>query len=131
MVRRASIESLRFHKNHALIRFHDISDRTAAEELRGAEIAIMEHDRPDLEEGAFYYDDLVGLRVVDATTEDTIGTVKAVIYGTHSEYLEIKFKDKHTTFLMPFVEEIVKDVDLEKGCIAADIPPGLIDHCQT
>ena len=70
-------------------RFEGISDRSAAESLRGSLIEIERSALPELEEGEYYHADLVGLPAVDESGTD-VGTVVAVENYGAGDLLEIE-----------------------------------------
>ena len=84
----------------AVARFEGISDRSAAEALRGSLIEVDRSALPPLGEGEYYHVDLIGL---DVTTIDggTIGKVVAVENYGAGDLLEIKLADGRRS-LIPF-----------------------------
>jgi len=60
----AAVESVRMHQGAALVKLSGVDTRTDAEDLRGALLAVREEDRPELEEGRFWLDDIIGLEAV-------------------------------------------------------------------
>lgn len=69
-----SILGWRFHKGHVLLQLEGVSDRTAAEGLRGKRLLIPGDQRRELPPDRWYHDDLVGLEVRDPGGE-VIGEV--------------------------------------------------------
>ncbi|MGB1417007.1 MAG: ribosome maturation factor RimM [Synechococcus sp.] len=112
-------------KSLFVVHFEGVDDRSSAEALVGRELLVPADDRPQLEEGEFHRMDLVGLevRVDDNTT--AIGTVSDLISGGN-DLLEIQLLDGRTV-LVPFVDAIVPDVELESGWLRLTPPPGLLD----
>jgi 16S rRNA processing protein RimM len=91
--------SVRDAKN-PVARFEGIENRSAAEVLRGSLIEVDRSALPPLEEGEYYYADLIGLPAVDREGKP-IGTVAAVEnYGT-GDLLEIEQEDGKRP-LIPF-----------------------------
>jgi 16S rRNA processing protein RimM len=72
----------------AIARFEGISDRTAAEGLRGSLVEIDRDQLPPLEEGEYYYADLVGLVCVDESGK-ALGTVVAIENFGAGDLLEV------------------------------------------
>lgn len=116
-----TVRSARLHNGIQLLAFEEAADRTAAEGLRGTRLLAAEADEDD----AFYEDDLVGLAVV-STDGTALGTVTALHARPAQDLLEIELPDGRTAYL-PFVEEIVPEVDLDAGRVVADPPPGLLE----
>ena len=77
------------NKNLYVVQFAEIEDRTAAEELRGAQVLVPAADRPELAPGEFHYLDLVGLTVIDQASGQVLGTVVNLI-AAGNDLLEIE-----------------------------------------
>ncbi|HEY0629561.1 MAG TPA: ribosome maturation factor RimM [Sphingomicrobium sp.] len=73
----------------AIARFDGISDRTAAEALRGELVEIDRDQLPPLEEGEYYHADLIGLPCVDEGGEP-LGTVVAIENFGAGDLLEVE-----------------------------------------
>lgn len=110
------VEGWRVHKGHVLLTLSGISDRTAAENLRGKALRIPKDARRELPEGRFYHDDLVGLEVLDPGG-DRIGEVAGFDeVSTPSGLLEIRLSTG-ARLEVPFVEAWVAGVDLDAGVL--------------
>ncbi|GAB3579032.1 ribosome maturation factor RimM [Calidifontibacter terrae] len=117
-----TIRTARLHNGVQLLSFVEADDRTGAEGLRGTRLFAAPDDEDD---DGFYEDDLVGLAVVDLDGAP-LGTVAALHSRPAQDLLEIELPDGRTAYL-PFVAEIVPEVDLEAGKVVADPPPGLLE----
>lgn len=121
-----TIETGRVHSGRLLLRFAGVSDRTAAEALRNT-LLIAEVDPEDMpEDPDEYYDhQLMDLDVVLADGTE-IGRITEI---THlpSQDLFIVERPDGTEVMIPFVEEIVTEIDLVEQKAVIDPPPGLID----
>ncbi|HEY0622527.1 ribosome maturation factor RimM [Sphingomonas sp.] len=94
-----TLKALRDGPNGAIARFAEIPDRTAAEKLRGTELAVPRDALPPLGEGEYYHADLIGLAAVSETGE-AIGTVVAVENFGAGDVVEIERPDKKR-FMVP------------------------------
>ena len=72
------VESVWEHSNRLVFKFRGIDSMSDAEMWNGAEVRIPASEREPLEEGEFYFSDLVGCEVWDRTRGDRVGTVVAV-----------------------------------------------------
>ena len=99
----------------AVARFEGISERLAAEGLRGSLVEIDRSALPPLEEGEYYHADLIGLPVSDRDG-NRIGTVVAVENYGAGDLLEIERQGSKRS-LIPFREGIA---DFEDGRIILD-----------
>ena len=99
----------------AIARFEGISDRSAAEALRGSLVEVDRDALPPLEEGEYYHADLIGLRCFDAEGAPH-GTVVAVENFGAGDLLEVETPDGRRA-LIPFQSGIA---DLEDRRIVLD-----------
>jgi 16S rRNA processing protein RimM len=98
-----------------LARFEGVTDRAAAESLRGSLVEIDRSALPLLEEGEYYHADLLGLDAVDPHGQ-RVGTVSAVENYGAGDLLEIEDANGKRS-LIPFKPGIA---DLEDGQIRVD-----------
>jgi 16S rRNA processing protein RimM len=107
-----------------LVRFEEVSDRAAAEALRGTNLWIEERSRRPLRPGEYWPEDLAGCAVVspDGTS---LGTVRNLIEGAAQDRLVIA--NPRGVFEVPFVAALVREVDLDSRTIVVDAIEGLID----
>lgn len=117
-----TIERVRLHQDKWLVTFAGVTDRSAAERMRGVTL-VVEAEESD-EEDAWYPHELAGLR---AELED--GTVVGVVQGLEHlpahDMLVLKETDGART-LVPFVHAIVPVVDVPGGRVVLDPPGGLL-----
>ena len=106
------------NKGGAIARFAEVPDRTAAEKLRGTVLTVPRSALPALDEGEFYYSDLLGLPVVTDTGEE-IGRVCAVENFGATEIVEIE-KPDGKKFMVPLTQQAVPAWDAEKLTVNAD-----------
>ncbi len=115
-----AITSARDTQRGWLVQLAGITTRTAAEALRGKPVEV---DRAalDLDADDVLLADLVGCRVVlrDGTPW---GTVAAIDQGPGQDRLVIH--DHGVERLVPLVDELVPNIDLEAGVITVDPPEG-------
>lgn len=118
-----TLRSARLHNGIQLLAFEGAMDRTAAEGLRGTKLLAA----PDelAEDDAWYEEDLLGFDVV--LEDDTVvGTVKALESREVQDLLVVDGA-KGYDILVPFVEEIVPEIDEEARRVLITPPPGLLD----
>jgi 16S rRNA processing protein RimM len=90
----------------AIARFEGISDRTAAEALRGSLVEIDRDALPPLEEGEYYHADLIGMPCLDEGGQ-SLGTVVAVENFGAGDLLEVERPDGKRS-LIPFREPMAR-----------------------
>jgi 16S rRNA processing protein RimM len=120
------IESAHWHGNRLLLRFPGVDDRTAAEALRNTliEVERPEDAKPD-EPDAFYDSALRGCAVRDVDGND-VGVIRDVVHLPGQDLLAVKTPDDRE-ILVPFVGEIVPEVDIAARVVTIDPPSGLMD----
>ncbi|UUN29404.1 ribosome maturation factor RimM [Streptomyces sp. FIT100] len=121
-----TIETGRVHSGRLLLRFEGVRDRNAAEALRNTLlIADVDPDeRPD-ESDEYYDHQLIDLDVVLADGTQ-IGRITEISHLPSQDLLIVERPDGGEV-MIPFVEKIVTDIDLEEQKAVVDPPPGLID----
>jgi 16S rRNA processing protein RimM len=101
--------------------FTGITDRDAAESLKGQQLFVSRAALPEPEPEEFYYADLVGLRV-----EDSLGAALGTVKGIHNfgagDMLEIENTDGASDFV-PFTNAAVPVVDLKGGRVVVAVQP--------
>ncbi len=117
-----TIASTRVHRGIWLITFEEIPDRVGAESLRGTRLVLPESN-PQVEDVAFYEEDLVGLEARDPSGEK-VGTVSGLEIGPAQDRLVLTLTDGVTAYV-PFVKRIVPVV--AEDHVVVDPPPGLFD----
>jgi 16S rRNA processing protein RimM len=126
--RAVTITGSRPHQVRLLVRLEGVTDRTAAELLRGK---TFEGEAADVSgEETYYAHELVGMAVVDEDGGD-LGTVSALIELPETagyDLLEVRRGDG-STWLLPAVDEYVEVEDDPAGgerLAVIDPPEGLV-----
>ncbi|MBX7481026.1 ribosome maturation factor RimM [Qipengyuania qiaonensis] len=104
------------NKGGAIARFAEVSDRTAAEQLRGTALSVSRNALPALGEGEFYFSDLLNLAVVTDAGEP-VGRVCAVENFGATDIVEIE-KPDGKKFMVPLTEQAVPSWDDERLVIS-------------
>lgn len=121
-----TIESGRVHSGRLLLRFAGVRDRNAAEALRNVLlIAEVDPDERPEEPDEYYDHQLVDLDVVLADGTE-VGRIAEVSHLPYQDLFVVERPDGGEV-LIPFVEEIVTEVDLDGQRVVVAPPPGLID----
>ncbi|WP_067184117.1 ribosome maturation factor RimM [Microtetraspora niveoalba] len=122
------VEGTRWHKGILLLGLVGVDDRDAAEALRGTLLVIDSADLPPSDDPDEFHDhQLVGLAVVTVTGEP-VGEVADVLH--HGQDLLVVRRPSRGEAYVPFVKALVPEIDLEKGVLVVDAPPGLLDLDQ-
>lgn len=120
-----TVKELRWYNNQPVLFLEGIEDRTQAETLIKA-IMLVQQDLNETptEPDAWYDQQLVGLKVFRENLE--IGTVARVEHMPAQDLLVINYKD--TEVMVPFVKQIVPEVDIANGKLTVTPPMGLFEE---
>jgi 16S rRNA processing protein RimM len=119
-LRPVSVRDGRRQGRHLVAQLDGVSDRDAAEGLKGQTIAILRNQLPRLPKTQFYWADLVGLRVSTREGVD-LGTIREIIATGANDVLVVQ-GDKER--LIPFVTgQYVHEVDLGARTATVDWDP--------
>ena len=103
-----------------MVKFDDINDINDAIIFKGDEVFIK---REDLDIDGYVDEDIIGLKVYD--DDKLIGKVNSIIKNKQ-EILVVKNKNKN--YLIPFVDEFIKNIDLDKKILIINTIEGLLDE---
>ncbi len=109
-------------KKSALLSLKEIKDRNEAEKRAGARVYILRSSLSGPEEDAYYWSDLMGLKVID-TDGGFLGRLVSVMRTGSNDVYVVKNGDKET--LVPALEWVVTKIDLKGGIMEVDLPEGL------
>lgn len=108
------------HGKGLIAKLKDIDDRTQAESLYGLEIAVKRDQLEPLEEGEYYWADLLGLEV---STIDGVGlgVVEKIFETGANDVLIVRGEKEH---LIPYVRsDVIKEIDLAERRMLVDWDP--------
>jgi len=122
-----TIERGRVHSGRLLLAFEGVRDRDAAEALRNTLlVAEVDPDERPEDPEEFYDHQLIDLDVV--TRDGThVGRIAEVAHLPAQDLLVVR-RAEGGEALVPFVGEIVPEIDLAAQRIVVDPPPGLLDE---
>lgn len=116
------INSSRVHKGLHLITINGLTNINDVLMYVNKNIYVP-HDRSELGEGEYYYEDLIGLICYDSNKEE-IGEVIDLQEVPQGLILEIRGKEK--TILIPYVDEFIEEIDLDNKKILINEIEGLL-----
>jgi 16S rRNA processing protein RimM len=102
-----------------------VSDRDAADALRGRMVLADPEQLVPLEEGEFYWHQLVGCEVFD-TEGGRVGIVRE-IWETGAHDVLVVDGETGGRHLLSTARELMPEVDLEARRIVVEILPGMLD----
>lgn len=122
-----TIDGSRVHKNFQLLHFKGYPTINDVEKFRGGLLKVAEDALSDeLLEDEFYYHEIIGLKVVDDKNND-LGEVKDIFTTGANDVWTVARPGKKDWYL-PYIDDVVKDIDLEKGTVLVELMEGLMDE---
>jgi 16S rRNA processing protein RimM len=118
------IKSGKLYKNIFRLALQGIENRNDAEKRIGMEVFIEKAGLPDLEEDEYYWFEIIGL---DAFLEDgtRLGRVESIFQTGSNDVYVIKNSKNGRETLVPAIESVVMDIDLENKRMTVTLPDGL------
>jgi 16S rRNA processing protein RimM len=104
----------------AVIAFSGVSDRNAAEALKGTQLFIARAALPQTEEDEFYHADLIGLEAYDSEGR-LVGAIAAIHNFGAGDVIELTRDDGDTVHLA-FTRETVPVIDIAGGRVTIAVP---------
>ena len=118
------IQGARIQGGTVLLKLEDIGDRDTAAALRGAEVEVPTQDAVSLPKGQFYWHQVIGLRVEDATSHEPLGEVTDIIEtGANDVYI---VRGTRGEILVPAIKDVIKQIDPESGVMLIQPLPGML-----
>ena len=118
------IEEVKYHKDMVLIKFKGIDKVEQAEMLRNSYLTVSRDSVEKLEEGRYYIVDLLGLEVY--TDEQVLLGTLEDIFNTGSNDIYVVKSKEGKQILLPAIQDVIKQIDMENKKIIVHLLPGLI-----
>jgi len=111
-------------KKEAIVKFEGIDSIEQAQNLLRANIYLPLEVLPQAEEGELYYHEIIDFEVIDEE-KGSLGKVKSIYDQTPQELIAMDYNNFEV--LIPWVDEIVKEVDKKSKQVKVLLPEGLLD----
>ncbi len=121
--RAGRVEFLKPHKDRYLLAIEGLTSRERAEEWRGQEVFLRGGDTEALPEDTYYHWQILGLQVVSERGE-ALGVLEKVL-ETGANDVYVVTGPGGEELLLPAIEEVVREVDLEAGRMVVHLLEGL------
>ncbi|MGL4697866.1 ribosome maturation factor RimM [Enterococcus larvae] len=119
------IKSHRKHKNFDIVSFEEHPNINDVEKYRDGILKIEKDNVGELDDNEFYYHEIIGLAVLDEEGTE-LGKIKEILSpGANDVWVVQRIKKRD--LLLPYIESVVKKVDVANGQVIVEIPEGLID----
>jgi 16S rRNA processing protein RimM len=119
-----TVSSARWNKDILLLGFEEIETRNDAETLRGAKLFIETEELDEDDDEGWYEHELVGLEA--RVGSQVVGKVAALNTMPVQDLLVVTTPGGEEV-LIPFVEQIVPEVNIEEGFVLLTPPDGLFE----
>ncbi|MDQ0673261.1 16S rRNA processing protein RimM [Pseudarthrobacter siccitolerans] len=119
-----TVISARWNKDILLLGFEEIETRNEAETLRGAKLFIETEELDEDDDEGWYEHELVGLEA--RVGSRVVGKVAALNTMPVQDLLVVTTPGGEE-ILIPFVEQIVPEVNIEEGFVLLTPPDGLFE----
>lgn len=103
--------------------FEGYSDRDQVAELRNLLAFVRSDEVPGLEEGDFYYHELIGLKVVTDDGRD-LGILEEIIDTNANDVFVVRSGDG-SEILLPDIDDVVLEIDLDQERMLVHLIDGL------
>ena len=125
-----TVAAARWHSGQLLVAFAGVTDRTAAAGLTGRWLIVDASQLPEIGDPDEFRDhELIGLSV-RTCAGDPVGVVADVLHYGQDLLVVRRTDGQEGESLVPFVKAIVPEVDVQRGVVVIDPPPGLLDPAQ-
>ncbi len=119
------IETVKYHKNFVILKLAGINHIDEAEAYKNKTLFVSRDMLGELPQGTYYICDLLGCRVSTVSGQD-LGVIDDVIKTGSNDVYSVK-NDKGNQVLIPVIEQVVKEVNIEEKFVIIEPLKGLID----
>lgn len=119
-----TVKSHRVHKQFDLLSFDEYESIDEVEKIVKGELFVHESQLSPLEEDEYYYYELMGCTVITEEGEE-VGIVKRLVNYGASDLLIVQ-TDSGKEHMIPFVDEFIREVDIETRTIRIHVIEGLL-----
>ena len=113
------------HKNQVLLWLDGVDTRSRAEELAGLQVVGDRRRFPPLPPGEYYWFQVLGLPVVNEADGTLLGYLDHIISTPGHDVYAVRQGEREV--LLPAVEDVILEINLEAGVIKVLPPAGLLE----
>ena len=110
------------HTGTPLISFKGITNHDQSKALIGGELFIPQSELPELDGDTYYWFELIGIEVY-TKSEEFLGRIESIIETGSNDVYVVKGHEKEV--LIPALESVVLEIDLQHKRMQVDLPEGL------
>lgn len=116
------LKGARVHKNCVLAKLAGIDDINQAMKLRD-KIVCIDREDVELEEGAFFLADLMGLEVREAETGKVLGTIYDILTPPANNVYVVRGSERE--YMIPAVPEFILETNIDDGYLLVRLIEGM------
>lgn len=121
-----TVTAARLQKNMYFIRFAGLDNINEVEKYKGWSLKVSEANQGELDEGEYYYHQIIGCTVVLEDGEQ-LGTISEILSpGANDVWVVDRPKNQGKQILLPVIDEVVLDVDVANKQVTVRLLEGLI-----
>ncbi len=127
---RVTVKHARQQKGTYIISLEEFNNINQVEPFKGAWLAILAEDQETLPTDEYYHHQIIGLEV--HTTEGKyLGKIKEILpLGPNDVWVVQRHEPKMKDALIPYIDDIVKEVNLDNQTVLIELMEGLIDDAD-
>jgi 16S rRNA processing protein RimM len=118
------IENISDRSDKAFVKLEDVNSPEQAKALKGCSLYLPKKERPPLDRGKFYDDEVIGFEVEDET-QGLLGNIREVVQIGPSRFLAINGTSKE--ILIPILGPFIQGVNKSRKKLKVDLPEGFLD----
>lgn len=121
-----TVKNIKYQKNNIIVKFEEINDINEAEQYKNCVLYADRDELGELPEGTHYIVDLIGLEVYNEEGEK-LGVLADVFNTGANDIYDVK-RDGKKNLLLPVIDDVVKEIDIDGGRIIVHVMEGLDDE---
>jgi 16S rRNA processing protein RimM len=114
------VKSAKMHSGNVVMALEGVADRDQALAIRGARILVARDAFPKVDDNSYYWVDLIGCQAINLQKEVLGEVIDLTENGAHGVIAIGDTDTKEIKYLVPFVKEVILNVDLPNKLITLD-----------
>jgi 16S rRNA processing protein RimM len=120
-----TVKTSRLHKNVFIVLFSQFSNINDVEKYKGSLLKIEAKNQKPLEEGEYYYHEIIGCKVV-TEDEQELGLISEILTPGANDVWVVSLP-KGKQLLLPVIDDVVLKVDIPNKTIRIHLMEGLLE----
>lgn len=120
------IESSRVQKNMVIMKLKGVDSVEDGQAMRN-KILFMDRNDVELEDGFYFFQDLIGLKVIDADSQEEYGKIEDIFQTGANDVYQIK-SDDGRSYYIPAIADVIVKTDIDDGKMYIRPLEGLFDE---